>query len=121
MGYSNWSSTRTISTKVEYGFNGAEVARQDGPLGINSRFGYSVAVNAAGDTVVVGAPYYNSNAGAVIVYKNIAGSWTRLGQIIYGSANSWFGCSVDINAAGDMAAIGAPGYATYTGYVKIYN
>ena len=105
MGYSNWSSSRSFSTKTEYGFSGTEIFRKNG--GVTSYFGYSVAINAAGDTVVVGGYLYSYNRGFVLVYKNINGVWSQLGNTLYGSEeSSYFGYSVDINAAGDIIVIG---------------
>ena len=74
MGYSNWSTTTSFSTKASYGISGTEIAKltaSDKAAG--DQFGWSVSVNSDGTTVVVGAyladPSSVSNAGAAYVYK----------------------------------------------------
>jgi len=74
-------------------------------------FGYSVAVD--GDYAVVGAPLYDKqqddetlldllDAGAIYLYKRVAGVWSLVGQsnVDPADANSgdWFGSAVDIDA-----------------------
>ena len=93
--------------------------------GANNYFGYSVAINSTGDTIVVGAYGAavggNSNTGYVKVYKNISGTWTLQGAKITGEAtNDLFGFSVAINSTGDTIVVGAYYANNQTGYVKVY-
>jgi hypothetical protein len=89
--------------------------------------GQSVSLNAAGDTVAIGAFANDGNgasSGHVRVYKFISGSWQQQGQDIDGeAADDWSGWSVSLNAAGDTVAIGAPnndGNGTSSGHVRVY-
>ena len=92
-------------------------------------FGYSVAINSTGDTIVVGAYGAavggNSYTGYVKVYKNISNTWTLQGAKLTGEAtNEYFGNSVAINSTGDTIVVGA-WYAivdsnSSTVYIKIH-
>jgi hypothetical protein len=75
--------------------------------------GTSVALSADAKTIVAGAPYSNNNTGYVIVYTtgDDGGSWTQLGQTIYGiRTDDSFGDSVDISSDGKLLAVGSPVY-----------
>ena len=81
-------------------------------------FGFSVAIN--GNTIVVGAPFYNnpadnSSKGKIAVFENISGVWTQTTNIIcpdeITTAGASFGYSVDIK--GSTIVVGAPN-DTYT-------
>lgn len=79
--------------------------------------GYSVSINAAGDTVASGSWYTDDGTGAVNVWKRLGdtgSTWTRLGETIRGQGGFEFGSmhghDVSLNAAGDVVAIGAPNY-----------
>ncbi|MGV6830545.1 MAG: T9SS type A sorting domain-containing protein [bacterium] len=93
----------------------------------NDEFGHAVSINASGNIIAVGAPFFSSNdRGLVRVYENISGVWTQVGADIVGVASSdAFGFSVDLNAAGNIVAIGASGVdatgsGTNSGEVKIF-
>jgi len=71
----------------------------------------SVAVS--GNIVVVGAPFVNSDQGAVYVFvEPPTGCWANTGIYIAemkgGAAGDNFGWSVGINASGDTIVVGAP-------------
>ena len=74
--------------------------------------GYSVAMNAAGDTVIIGATYNDGNgdnSGQARVFTLTDGVWVQVGADIDGeTADDWSGWSVAMNAAGDTVIIGAP-------------
>lgn len=81
----------------------------DGALG--DGFGYGVAMNAAGDYALLGAPGDDptTNKGSVYVYKLINDVWTYQSKF-YGSRKQlYFGSTIALNAAGDYAAITDPG------------
>ena len=82
--------------------------------------GRSVAISSDGTTVAIGAPYNDgggSDAGQVRVYKNIAGTWTKIGTDIDGeAAGDQSGRSVAISSDGTTVAIGTPG----SGQVRVY-
>ena len=87
--------------------------------------GRSVAISSDGTTVAIGAPYNDgggSDAGQVRVYKNIAGTWTKIGTDIDGeAAGDQSGGSVAISSDGTTVAIGAPrNGGSYAGHVRVY-
>ena len=77
----------------------------------NDWSGWSVAMNAAGDTVIIGAPYNDGNgdnAGHARVFTLTDGVWVQVGADIDGeNADDQSGWSVAMNAAGDTVIIGA--------------
>ena len=92
-----------------------------GNTGANDRLGWSVAIS--GETVVVGAPYEDSNAtgingdqadntatdsGAVYVFVRNGAAWTQQAYLKASNtqAGDWFGRSVAIS--GDTLVVGAP-------------
>ena len=120
MGYSNWSTTTSFSTKSAYGVSGIEQVKITGEAS-SDRFGYSVSISASGDTIVVGAYQANSATGYAKVYKNISNTWTLQGAKITGEAGyDHFGGSVAINSTGDTIVVGAYRANSYVGYVKVY-
>ena len=74
--------------------------------------GWSVAMNAGGDTVIIGAPSNDGNgdyAGQARVFTLTDGVWVQVGADIDGeTAGDQSGCSVAMNAVGDTVIIGAP-------------
>ena len=74
--------------------------------------GWSVAMNAAGDTVIIGAPSNDGNgdsAGQARVFTLTDGVWVQVGADIDGeTADDYSGWSVAMNAVGDTVIIGAP-------------
>ena len=85
----------------------------------NRRSGWSVALNTSGNTAAIGAPheYTGGQKGRVTVWKQIQKyvsgdllpTWTKIGNDIVGELNNGrFGWSVDLNAKGNIVAIGAP-------------
>ena len=98
----------------------------DGEAAVDNS-GYSVSISAAGDIVAIGAVYGHGDglySGRVRIYKYISGSWVQQGQDIYGEADDDLsGCSVSINAAGDIVAIGATGNdanGSNSGHARVY-
>ena len=96
--------------------------------GVNEddKLGRSIAINGSGSTFVVGAPYYDSDVnaeGEVTVFEYIDENWEQKGSAINGHIEgSNLGSSVDINAAGDIIAIGSPSQsaAVESGYASVY-
>jgi hypothetical protein len=87
-------------------------------------FGSSVAINADGSIIAVGAPQAagsGTGRGFARVYENIAGTWTQLGSDFTGQADfDNVGSAVDLSADGTKVAIGASGVSTAKGEVKVY-
>lgn len=85
----------------------------------------SVSLSADGNIVAIGARFNNGNgkeSGHVRVYRNISGTWTKVGQDIDGeAAGALSGYSVSLSADGTILAIGAPGnFTNKSGYIRIY-
>lgn len=90
----------------------------------DDRFGSSVGINDAGNIVAVGgfmASGQSVQAGRVRVFQYINSDWIQLGQDLTGeSAHNLFGAALDLNALGDILAIGATGHDSWRGHVKVY-
>jgi hypothetical protein len=76
-------------------------------------FGRSVSLNDAGDVALVGADSDNAtggvDSGAAYVFTSSSGSWTQTTKLVPSDseAYAYFGVSVSLNAAGDVALVGA--------------
>lgn len=76
-------------------------------------FGASVALNANGDTALVGAPADDvaneSDAGSAYVFGRSGGNWNQQTRLTAtnGDYNDWFGGSVALDGNGDTALVGA--------------
>jgi len=92
--------------------------------------GSSLALNDAGDVVVVGSPQTNapvghSKRGAVTVYEWSEGQWQKRGSRIEGEADGDIsGSTVEISNPGNTIAIGAylnDGSSELEGHVRVYD
>jgi hypothetical protein len=110
-----WASTSTPT---------AELTASNGAM--NDYLGVSAAVSADGGTIVAGAYYANSAAGAAYVWTMPGGGWASTSaytaELTGASASAYAGSTVGIS--GDTIAVGA-GYATtsaatYAGAVYVY-
>jgi len=86
-----------------------------------------VDLNYDGSIVAVGALVNDANGnftGHVRIFENQSGSWAQIGQDIDGeSVDDYSGSSVDLNSAGSIVAIGAPGNdgnGDGAGHVRLY-
>ena len=77
-------------------------------------FGWSVAMNAAGDRAIIGASLDeaagNTNTGLAYIFVSGASGWTQqafLSGSLAVDSNDQFGWSVAMNATGDHVAVGA--------------
>jgi hypothetical protein len=74
-----------------------------------ARQGYSVAISADGNTVLIGGVEDNSAMGATWVFTRNGGVWSQQGNKLVGTgggATAWQGCSVALSADGNTAAAG---------------
>ena len=80
-------------------------------LTTSAQFGWSVALNASGTIMAVGAPNDDTgstNNGAVVLFQWNGSSWTQMGTTLYGDATyglgtgSNFGYSIALNASGTI-------------------
>jgi len=96
---------------------------------VGDRFGAAVALDAAGDTLVVGAPRADdagADAGRVRIYDWNGTTWALRGAALDGAAaGDALGASVDISAAGLVVAVGAPeadaGPTADAGNTRVWN
>jgi hypothetical protein len=118
--------TTNIWTKI-----GADIVDPDQTTVGGNSFGFSVGLNSNGTIVVIGAPATGAgtvNHGRVVVYKNVSGTWTQIGQEIDGvNIRDYLGNSVSISDDGNIIAMGAstdqinlqlPGYTRVYGNVS---
>src|SRR3989339_124927 len=73
--------------------------------------GFSVAISADGNTVLVGGPKDSSTRGAAWIFIRNNGLWSQQGNKIYGTGSirpSQQGSSVAISADGNTALLGGP-------------
>jgi len=94
-----------------------------------AQFGQTVAMNAAGDVVGIGAPKDDASggvdSGACYVFAESGGTWTQTQKLVPGDSQvgAQFGMVVDLNAAGTVACIGAgvhDGVGANSGTAYIY-
>jgi hypothetical protein len=113
------SSTTTITgntwSKLGNTISGAATGDQ---------FGYSVAMNDAGDRVVIGAITNNGNgsiSGQVRVFQYSNGTWSPLGQAINGeTAGDRFGWWVTMNSEGNIFAASSLYNSSVRGSTRVY-
>jgi hypothetical protein len=81
---------------------------------VDDQFGFSVAVDGIGSTVVVGAPKaeFETNSGVVFVYDRPIGGWANKTEDFSESAynGTSLGCSVAVSSDGSVVAAGGSGY-----------
>ncbi len=81
----------------------------------NDRFGWSVALNSAGDTALIGATFKkigtNNLQGAAYVFSWNGATWSQQQRLTdsAGAFIDYFGYSVALNGAGDTALVGSYG------------
>jgi len=89
------------------------------------QFGRSLAIDAAGRRLVVGAVTGAGEKGRIRVFDFSGGTWNSVGQALDGDKiDDWQGTSVAISADGSILAIGADGTDTSNGsnagIVRVY-
>ena len=113
MGYSNWSTVSSFTTKNGYvaSTEQAKLVASDGAT--SDQFGYSVSISGDGVYAVIGA--YNDvvgasgNQGSAYIFVRSGTSWTQQAKLVAsdGAASDNFGWSVSISADGAYVVIGA--------------
>lgn len=80
-------------------------------------FGFSLALSAGGDTLVVGAPYSNvpnttETNGAAYVFTQVGNQWTEEAVLREGgdATNNFLGAAVAISGDATVVAVGSPGH-----------
>lgn len=105
-----------------YGWDGTDWVQRGTSLeGVNiDRLGSSVSMSADGNTMVIGAPNALAFAGLVRVFDWDGTDWVQRGLDLVGGASDQFGSSVDLNAAGNILAVGSPWSSSVNGRAKIF-
>ncbi len=89
----------------------------------NSSLGISVAINADGNTAVIGGYGDDGNKGAVWIFTRTASVWSQQGNKLAGNdkvGNAIEGLSVTISADGNTVVTGGPVDNTNTGASWVY-
>lgn len=103
---SNWNLLGQVITPETYG----------------DQLGVSVAINASGNRIIVGAQNNNgggSGAGHARVFEFNGTNWIQLGQDLDGTFSEDFGAAVTIDPSGTIVAIGGPD--ENSGVVRVYS
>ncbi|SFN92974.1 Por secretion system C-terminal sorting domain-containing protein [Paenimyroides ummariense] len=96
---------------------------------IGEQFGYSVAISSNGSVVAASAPYATGkggkNSGKVRIYRNVSGTWTKIGSDIDDGeiVSEFSGIDIDLSEDGNTLAIGTLRNASSTnakGKVRVY-
>jgi len=99
----------------------ATILTGSGELGAGAA-GASIAINDQGNFIAFGSPNQDINGGASFVYKNVAGTWTQVGE--YGGnavgGTSHQGSSVALSSDGTTFAFGGYGDDYQAGAVWIF-
>ena len=93
------------------------------------QYGLGVAMNGDGNIIAIGAPHGtnanngNTKAGYVEVKQYINGSWSPLGNTIYGNwLDYYFGVRVDLNDSGTRLMVSAAADSNlYRGAIEVYD
>jgi hypothetical protein len=92
-------------------------------------FGAAVAMDSGGDTIVVGAPGWNNQEGALYLFREGSHGWVSTaegasanvgesgGNSDYGGS---FGQTVSMSSSGDVIAVGAPDQQGWEGAVYVF-
>lgn len=87
----------------------------------------STALSADGNTIAIGAPFNGGNglnSGHARVYKNVSGTWIKIGNDIDGNPGDLSGSSVSLSSDGNTLAVSAPqndnSNGQATGCVRVY-
>jgi hypothetical protein len=99
-----------------FGWSGTEWSEQGPKLtgegAAGEEFGYSVALSAAGNTAVIGAPRVAGGAGVAWVYARWSTGWSpALKQLVGGNteeSKARFGSAVATSADGEVDLVGGP-------------
>lgn len=71
-------------------------------------YGFDLSINDIGNVLALSFEPGGNDKGKVRVYEYLNGEWEQVGQTLEGdSIGDRFGCSVDLNDAGNILAVGA--------------
>ncbi len=94
---------------------------------LNDEFGRSISLSADGLIIAIGAEFNDANgedSGHVRVFQTSNSTWNQIGNTIIGESSfDYSGFTVELNADGNIVAIGAPGNnenGIAAGQVRVY-
>jgi hypothetical protein len=109
------------------GTNWNQLGKEITNLGVGARVGSTVSLSDDGNTLAIGATGNDSNgedAGSAVVFTWDGSTWTQKGKFILGDeGDDLFGYDVDLDASGDIIAVGAAHQLldrSHPGYTKIF-
>ena len=111
-----------VRTGTSWAQQGAKLVGS-GAVG-SSRQGTSVAISSDGNTVVVGGPNDNSNAGAAWIYTRNGSSWSQQGPKLVGTGAAGAalqGTSVALSGDGTTVVVGGFGDDSFAGAVWVFS
>ena len=122
-GYANVYKVDSGSNQIGMNISGTFVGKNNSDL-----FGLSMSLSFDGNTLAIGAPRDFTldvdGPGYVRVYQSDGNTftpkWIQVGQDIQGEEGDYFGVSVSLSADGKTLAIGAFGFNSKSGRVRIY-
>lgn len=89
--------------------------------GVSGEDMYSVALSADGYVLAVGSPDNSAGRARTFRFDPVAQDWIQMGQVLVGSTlQELFGFQVDLNAKGDVLAVGIPFAENERGQVNVY-
>jgi hypothetical protein len=87
----------------------------------NELFGTSVSLSSNGNIVAVGVPGATTGKGLLRIYKNVSGTWTKMGTDLSGTTDVSFGQCICLSSDGMTVSAGAPATDTNKGLARTYN
>jgi hypothetical protein len=87
---------------------------------LQNSFGYSAAISQDSETIAIGGPSDNANAGSTWIFKKIGDPWKHLQKISSHTQNSLMGLAVAMSSNGSLLAIGQP-HTNSTGETLIFS
>jgi hypothetical protein len=97
-----------------------QISKISGNSNISTAFGFSSDITNTGNVIIIGSP--SGTSGTSYIFTGDYNNYNLLSSL-RGSGNNIsddFGCSVSLNQAGNIAAIGAKGYNSNRGGVYIF-
>ena len=127
--YNDGNGSNAGHVKIYKNTNGKwkQVGSDINGAAIDDYSGGSVSLSSNGNILAIGAINNDGkfpNAGHVRIYKNVSGTWTKVGTDIYGEATGDLsGWSVSLSGDGSIVAIGAVGNngnGPAAGHTRVY-
>lgn len=112
--YHNEGTINQGQVRVFENINGVWTLIGNPLVGLQSGFGYSVALSSDANIMAVGANGGPSNR-YTMMFQNVSGTWTQIGQVVEDADRS-----ISLSSNGNIVAIAASYHNGLTGQVRIY-